>query len=305
MADKRFCTKCGAANVSSIRVCARCGSRFETGAPPSARSRMPGTPRQPVRSGTGQLRGPETLPALIRQFITGFIRNLPNMIKGLIIAAVVSFVAVTLLHAVLMLLFPDGAPGTDIPGSILAVAGLQSSPTALIFWFLFAAIFAFIYAQVKSQGAKATGKKFAAMPAWIAGSVKTAGIAAFPLFMAGIAVAVLIRMFFLTAMTSIQFFILMAGVVFSQRESLAILAMRLGWSDINRVFKKTGPSIPAEAFPVTGVLGAAVGFLFIIFFADTVLAVEVAVGLLVVGSILTVAMIKRTKPAVAGPGRSQ
>ncbi len=302
MADKRFCTACGAPNNPSNRVCTQCGFRFVPGSPPVAPPRNPRGSNPPVRDALVKpADGPATLPALIGQFLAGLVKNLPKMAKEIIVAAIVSFVLVTLLHAILMVLFPDGAPGTDFPGTVFALAGIQSSPTALLFWFLFAAIFAFIWMQVKTLGAGMFAQKVSAIPAWIAGSVKTAGIAAFPLAMAGVAVALVIRMFFLTPMTSIQFFVLMVGILFSQSQSIAVLAMRLAYSDLNRIVRKTGPVMPAPAFPVSGVLGAAAGFLLVIFFADTMLAIEAAVALLVVGSILAFVMRKRANPGAERP----
>jgi hypothetical protein len=309
MADKRFCTSCGSPNKPSDKVCTQCGFRFGAGKY-AGNNQKPGNNQPlPGKKPSGATKGPETLPALIGAFITGFIKNLPGMIKGMIIAAVISFVAITLLHALLMVLFPDGAPGTDIPGSILAVAGLQSSPTALLFWFLFAAIFAFIYSQVKVMGARKTWKKIASTPGWIAWSAKTAGISAFPLVMAGVSVALVARMFFLSVMTSIEFFVLMIGILFSQRESIAVLAMRLGYSDLHRVVKKTGTALPSESLPVSGIVGAAVGFLAVVFIVDTLFAVEIAVGLLVVASVVVMVLRKRAEPravnapVAAGKGR--
>lgn len=240
--------------------------------------------------------GPQTLPALIRQFITGIIKNLPKMARGMIIGAVVSFILVTLLHAVLLLLYPDGAGGTDFPGAILATAGLQSSPVALLFWALLAAIFAFFFEQVRSRGIRPTGQKLASAPGWIAWSLKNAGISAFPLAMAGVAIAATVRLLILTPVASIPFFLLMLGILFSQHESIAVLALRLGFSDLHNIFRKSGPAIPSEAFPVSGVIGAAAGFLLVIFFADTLLTLGIAVGLLVIGSILALVLRRRADP---------
>jgi hypothetical protein len=224
------------------------------------------------------------------------IKNIPTMIRGIILAAVVSFILVTLLHAVLLLLFPDGAGGTDFPGAVLATAGLQSSAMALLFWVLFAAIFAFFFAQVRSRGIRPTGQKLASTPGWIAWSLKNAGISAFPLAMAGVAIAAAIRLLVLTPVASIPFFVLMLGILFSQHESIAILALRLGYSDLHNIVRKSGPAIPSEAFPVSGILGAAAGFLLVIFFADTLLALEIAIGLLVLGSVLALVLRKRGNP---------
>jgi len=295
LTSKKFCTNCGASNNAVNHVCTQCGFRFPAGNPAAAST---AAPRPPAHATRKIPEGPQTLPALIRQFLTGLIKNLPKMVKGMIIAAVVSFILVTLLHAVLLLLFPDGAGGADFPGAVLATAGLRSSPMALLFWFLFAAIFAFFFAQVRSRGIRPTGQKLASTPGWITWSLKNAGIGSFPLAMAGVAIAAAIRLLVLTPVASIPFFVMMLGILFSQHESIAVLAMRLGYSDLHRVVRKSGSAVPSEAFPVAGILGAAAGFLLVIFFTDTLLALEIAVGLLVIGSVLALVLRKRANPRV-------
>ena len=299
MTSKKFCTNCGASNNAVNRVCTQCGFRFPAGNPVAAGTAAPRPPcamQPPARTKIPE--GPQTLPALIRQFLTGLIKNLPKMVNDMIIGAVISFILVTLLHTILVLLYPDGAGGTDFPGAVLATAGLQSSAMALLFWFLFAAIFAFFFAQVRSRGIRPTGQKLASTPGWIAWSLKNAGISAFPLAMAGVAIAAAIRLLVLTPVATIPFFVLMLGILFSQHESIAVLAMRLGFSDLHTIVRKSGPAVPSEAFPVSGILGAAAGFLLVIFFADTLLALEIAVGLLVIGSVLALVLRKRANPHV-------
>ena len=302
LTSTKFCTSCGASNNAVNLVCTQCGTRFPTGdkaAFGTAAPRTPRTPRPHVKETKKMSESPQSLPALIRQFITGLVKNLPKMVKDMIIAAVISFILVTLLHAVLLVLFPDGAGGADFPGAVLVTAGLQSSPMALLFWFMFAAIFAFFFAQVRSRGIRPTGQKLASTPGWVAWSLKNAGINAFPLAMAGVAIAAAIRLIVLTPVASIPFFVMMLGILFSQHESIAVLALRLGYSDLHRVVRKSGPSVPSEAFPVAGIIGAAAGFLLVIFFADTLLALEIAVGFLVIGSILALVLRKRADPRAA------
>jgi uncharacterized membrane protein len=117
--------------------------------------------------------------------------------------------------------------------------------------------------------------------------------------MAGVAIAAAIRLLFLTPVASIPFFIIMLGILFSQHESIAVLAMRLGFSDLHNIVRKSGPAVPSEAFPVAGILGASAGFLLVIFFADTLLALEIAVGLLVIGSVLALVLRRRANPRAA------
>jgi len=295
----KFCTSCGAPNSAINRVCTRCGTPFPAARPVHAP--VPGGRESPVRKPALPPGSPQTLAALLTQFVSGLVKNLPKMAKEMILAAVISLVLVTLLHAALILLYPDGAGGTDFPGAILAVAGLQSSPAALLFWFLFAAIFAFFWSQIRGRGIRPTGQKLASMPGWIAWSLKNAGSGAFPLVMAGVALAAAIRLLLLAPVAAIPLVVLMLGILFSQHESMAVLALRLGYSDLYRAVRKGGPALPSEAFPVAGILGAAAGFLLVVFYADALLALEIAVVLLVIGSILALVLRSRASHRAAAP----
>jgi hypothetical protein len=118
--------------------------------------------------------------------------------------------------------------------------------------------------------------------------------------MGGAAVALLVRMFFLNTLTSIQFLVIMVGILFSQQESLGILAVRLGYSDLVRTIRKTGPQIPAPAFPAMGFVGATVGFLLVLFFADIFLVFVAVTIIAIVGLFYFMFQKRRSVPAKAG-----
>lgn len=213
--------------------------------------------------------------------VTGMITNIRGMVRDIIKGMIISFAAVLVLQTLMLAMNMNTSA---LINSVLATSGLQSSSNALLFWFLFTAIIAFFYSQALNHGIRTTLKKFTTLPGWIGTSVKTTGITAFPLVMAGIAIALIARLYLLTALTGIQFLVLMIGILYSQQESLAILAMRLVYSDLHRAVKKTGPALPAPGFAVMGVVGAFAGFLIVLFIANSPEIIAFAVILVIAGS---------------------
>jgi|GEM_PF-5393488 hypothetical protein len=215
--------------------------------------------------------------------VKGMVKNIRGMLKSVIKGMIISFLIVLALHTYVQVMKTSNS---NLQNSVLAATGLQSNPNALLFWFLLTAIISYFWSQITSRGWRTSFGKFKTLPNWIMSAIRTTGTSAFPLVMSGVAIALIIRLCLLTPLTSIQFLILMFGILFTQQESLSILAMRLGYSDLNRLVKKTDPVIPAPGFPVMGVVGALAGFLFVIFYADTLLVVAIVVAILVAGTLL-------------------
>jgi hypothetical protein len=226
------------------------------------------------------------------------LKNIRRMIRNLIKGMIIAFAFVLLLNTVLQV---TSLSQSDVAKSVIAAAGLSSRPDALLFWFLFTAILAFFWAQLSGRGVRSTLGKLASMPRWIGNSVKTTGMTAFPLVMAGVAAALIARLFLLTSVTGIQFLVLMFGILFSQAESLTVLALRLGYSDLNRLVRKSGPVIPAPGFPVMGVFGAFCGFLGVLFVADSVPVIAIVVVLMIAGSLVIWYRRRNAATVAAGP----
>lgn len=208
------------------------------------------------------------------------ISNIRGMVRDVIKGMIISFGAVLVLQTLMLAM---NLNSNKLINPVLAVAGLQSSSNALLFWFLLSAIITFFYSQALNRGIRTVLGKFTTLPGWIGKSAKTTGITAFPLVMAGIAIALIARLYLLTALTGIQFLVLMIGILYSQQESLSILAMQLVYSDLNRVVKKTGPALPAPGYAVMGVTGAFAGFLIVLFIADSLAIIAIAAILAIAG----------------------
>jgi hypothetical protein len=91
----------------------------------------------------------------------------------------------------------------------------------------------------------------------------------------------------------------MFGIIFSQQHSLSILAMSLGWSDLRRVFTRTGPSVPAPGFAVVCVTGAFIGFLAGLFVSDFLFIIALVGVLFVAG--LAVTLYRRRPGSARAP----
>lgn len=291
MADSKFCTVCGAKNPQGLLFCTSCGSRFGTGLPPPA---VPAAEPVQAPPPVNALPPPVTLSGLLQVILENTARNFPAMVRGLVKGMVIAFALVLFLNAFLQV---TSLSGDDIPKMIIAASGLGSSPHALLFWTLFSAILAFFWSQLTGLGIRGLLGRCRTLPGWFGSSAATAGVAALPLVMAGAGAALLVRFFLLTTATDILLFIVMTGILFSQQHSLSILAMSLGWSDLRRVIKRTGPSIPAPGFAVVCVTGAFLGFLAGLFVPDTLLLISAVAVLFLVGLAVTW---YRRRPASAG-----
>jgi len=281
--DRKFCGTCGAPNVPETRFCTTCGAQFATilFPPPAPHSGETVADAPAVKP--PPLPAPKTFADLIRFVVTTTIRNIRGTAKRFIRGMIIAFALVFLLNILLQI---TDLRQTDIADSLLTVSGLNSSPDTQTAWFLLMALLAFFWSQLVYHGFGRTLGKLASTPRWIGTSLKTAGTTAFPLFMAGVAVALIVQLYLFTSMTSIQFIVLMAAILYSQQESITVIALCLGYSDITRIIKRSDPDIPPLAFPVTGVLGAVCGFILVLLTADTVPIIVAAVILLVVSSFI-------------------
>ena len=295
MVAKKFCTHCGAPNEGPAQICTKCGSRFApSGNHPLSRGSEQAASRQ-SSAGTVKTTEPKTLASLIRTVITGMIRNIRGTLKSVIVGMVISFILVLALHTLLLLINPAGGVNqgsNDLLTVLTSMAGQQSTPATLLFWFLLTAIIAFMCSWIRSRGLRKTLNNIATLPGWILSAVRKTGISAIPLLMGGAAIALLVRLLFLNMLTSIQFLIIMLGLLLSQQESLGVLALCLGYSDLNRLIGKTGPKIPAPGFAVMAILGAAAGFVIVLFLPDVFL-VFVVFTILAIAGLLVIQSRKR------------
>jgi hypothetical protein len=227
--------------------------------------------------------------------VTRMRQNVRSAVREMIKAVIIGFILVLVLNT--LLLTTD--LGRNPVAASLIDGGFFSSPETLLFWLLFSALAAFFWTEVRSRGARDALGRCASVPRWIFVSVKSAGESAFPLLMTGAAAALMIRLFLLTTATAVTFLILMFGILYSRQESLWLLAMSLGYSDVHRLFLRSGPVIPAPGYAVTLVFGAFCGFAFVLFYAENLLIIAIGVLIAAACPVLLHYRKKRARPAAA------
>ncbi len=222
---------------------------------------------------------------MIKAIITG----IPQMIKSMIVTAVISGALTMGLHFYLILVPNDGynTSGIVLLDSILVLANVNPTPpNVLLFWFLANYLFWWIIGTFKEYGIVGGVKQFVTTPMFAVNSLKESGLGAFPMMMGGLGFAFLMRLGILGTMTTLQMFLMMIGVLVSQKDSIALIGMNLFFTDVRRMLNR-GKEIDSTGFglPSSLVIGSVIGFAYLVFFPYNVLMVQVLLVLMVVGLI--------------------
>jgi hypothetical protein len=220
---------------------------------------------------------------LVKAFVTG----IPRIIKTIIVTAVISGVFTLGLHFYLILVPNDGfnSSGNPILDSILVLADVRPTPpNVLLFWFLLNFLFWWIIGVFREKGILGGLKQFATTPIFVAKSLRDAGLGAFPMLMAGLAFAFTMRLAILGTMTTLQMLLMAIGVLVSQSDSIVLIGLQLGFKDLKGLVSRGQPvDIPGKALPATMVLGAVLGFAYLVYFPFNAVMAQALVVLMIIG----------------------
>ncbi len=234
--------------------------------------------------------GPQNFLQFLFMVVKAYITGLPKMIKSFILSAAISGILTLGLHFYLILFPNDGynTSGDPLLDAILVLADRQPpGPNVFIFWFLLNFLFWYLIGVFNEKGIGGGLKQFATTPIFVLQSLGQAGLGAFPLLIAGVAFAFILRLFVLIPMTSLQMFLMTLTILVSQNDSIPLLGLKLGINDIKGLSGKKVAAVDASvAEPATMILGALLGFAYLVFFPFDVLMVQILLGLMVVGLVL-------------------
>ena len=233
--------------------------------------------------------GPQNTIQFITMMITSIIKGIPQMIKSTIITATISGVFTLGLHFYLILVPNDGynSSGDPLLDSILVLANVNPTPAnVLLFWFLANYLFWWIIGTFKERGITGGIKQFATTPIFAAQSLREAGFGAFPMLMGGLGFALIMRLWILGTMTTLQMLLMTIGVLVSQDDSIALIGLQLFFNDVkgmvNRGKEYTPPTL---ALPATLIIGAVIGFAYLVYFPYNAQMVQILAGLMILGLI--------------------
>ncbi len=233
--------------------------------------------------------GPQNSLQFLFMMIKAFVTSIPQMLKSMIVTAVISGLITLGLHFYLILFPNDGfnTSGDPILDSILVLANVNPTPAnVLLFWFLLNYLFWWIVGTFKERGIVGGIKQFATTPIFIVNSLKVSGFGAFPMLMGGLGFALILRLWILGTMTTLQMLLMTIGVLVSQSDSIALIGMQLFFNDVKGLVnrgKEYQP--PTLALPATLILGAVIGFAYLAYFPYNAQMVQILAGLMILGLI--------------------
>ncbi len=229
---------------------------------------------------------PENTIQFIVFVVKSIIGSIPQIIKGTIISAVISFIVANAIHFYLMGWVNDGwNPSNDpVINALIFVNGQETSPKVMLFYFLISYIFWWILGMFRTRGVPATIKLIATTPIWVGRSLMEAGIASFALLMGGVTVSFIIGFTLLTGPSSIMMFLMTITWLVTQEQSLMVLGLQFGIKDISSLANKDQPPrLPDKSLPVVGILGAALGFAYMTFLTPNTTGMLVFIVLTIAG----------------------
>ncbi len=231
--------------------------------------------------------GPQNTIQFITMMIKSIITGIPKMIKSTIVTAAISSIVTLGLHFYLILVPNDGynTSGDPILDSILVLANVNPTPpNVLLFWFLANYLFWWIIGTFKERGIIGGFKQFATTPIFIATSLRDSGIGAFPMIMGGLGFALILRLWILGTMTTLQMLLLTIGVLVSQADSITLIGMQLFFNDMKKITNRGKNYKPPDiGLAATMILGAVIGFAYLVYFPYNAQMVQILAVLMTLG----------------------
>jgi len=193
--------------------------------------------------------GPQNSIQFIFKMIKAIVTSIPKMIKSAIVTAAISGLFTLGLHFYLILFPNDGynTSGDPILDSILVLANVNPTPpNVLLFWFLLNYLFWWVIGTFKEHGILGGVKQFATTPIFVVNSLRESGFGAFPMIMGGLGFALILRLWILGTMTTLQMLLMSIGVLVSQADSIALIGMQLFFNDVKGLVNR-GKEYPSDS----------------------------------------------------------
>jgi len=233
--------------------------------------------------------GPQNTIQFLVMMIKAIITGIPQMIKSMIVTGIISGVITLGLHFYLILVPNDGynSSGDPILDSILVLWNVKPTPpNVLVFWFLANYLFWWIIGTFKEKGIIGGFKQFATTPIFIAKSLKESGFGAFPMIMGGLGFALILRLWILGTMTTLQMLLLTIATLVSQSDSITLIGMQLFFNDVKKIVNRGKNYQPPEmGLAATMIFGAVIGFAYLAYFPYNAQMVQILAGLMILGLI--------------------
>jgi len=238
------------------------GAAWVSDTPPPAPAPVPAAPVAPVQPVaatpavqpvSGGRKTPQTLLQFFGYYIQSAFRHLPKIL----VAALIQGGIVWLLHSIIMIFVNQGFSrgGNPLVESFLSFPAELFIPGAL-FW----AVMGILYNEIKN---KTLGKKIKALfhlPGYVRSSTAEAGDQKAGLVVwLGACIAIVLMTLLNNTLLALSLAIFVMGALIDPQDIVRFI-LRLGWSDFQKLFKRTPHRGLAPAWLNTTLAGLAVGF---------------------------------------------
>ncbi len=247
-------------------------------------------PAQPPPGLTPESALTQTTFGLIRLMVVSAFRNLPQMIKGMLIQGGLSFLIVFGINFYAMAIKNEGF-GMSLPVEspwypLLNIGDNQAAFSALSFLSMF--ILSTLWGRIRGRGVKPFFQELFGVPGWTAQSLRETGRFSLPVLVISSGLMLFTSLFIQNRYLYITFAI---GLFFSYaagQTDFSMLLFRAIWSDLQRLFRHGRPVQPAHTGSIAlTMLGFILGSILLVYLPrQPVLPVVIGSLFVIVGILL-------------------
>jgi hypothetical protein len=189
---------------------------------------------------------------LIRLMVVSAFRNLPRMLRGMLIQGAIAFLLVFILNFYAVAIKNEGVSLSLSPDDpwypLLNLGDNQAAFSALSFLAMF--VLSTLWGRIRGRGLKQFFKDLISIPGWTARSLRESGRQALPVLVISSGLMLFTSLFIHNRYLYVT---LAVGLFFAYaagESDFMMLLFRAVWSDLQRLFRRKRPAQPAPAGPV-------------------------------------------------------
>ncbi len=195
-----------------------------------------------------ELEATQTTLGLVRLMFVSAFKNMPKMIKGMLIQGAIAFLIVFFINFYAIAIKNEGF-SMSLPESspwypLLNLGDNQAAFSALSFLFMF--VLSTLWGRIRGHGVKQFFKEIFSVPGWTAQSLRETGRFSLPVLTVSSGLMLLTSLFIENRYLYVTFAIGLFFAYAAGNADFSMLLFRAVWSDLQRLFRRGRPATPAH-----------------------------------------------------------
>ena len=183
-------------------------------------------------------------PKTLLEFLWMMLKQMPkNLLKALPWMILMSGFT-WVFHTFLLVFINEGFDVTGASPWIKAALAGPWWPSGILFWTIMGGLASFAFGQLRQNGLGKTFRAIGSTPGWMASSLKGFSMSRLPLLLGSLVSGFLVMAIANSPLYAIQFGVMLLGEWLAQGKGLLGMVIPLGWSDAQRLFKRSRPPAP-------------------------------------------------------------